>query len=77
MATAPKDAKRESAAWNIALIGGVMALVGILLMLVFDGALQTLGLVLAWFAVVPTLIGFGLLLGQVITKRSSQDKPFA
>ena len=77
MATAPQDAKRESAAWNIALIGGVMALVGILLMLIFDGGLQTLGLVLAWFAVVPTLIGFGMLVGQVITKRRAQDKPFA
>ena len=77
MATAPQDKTRETGAWNLALIGGVLAAIGILLMLIFDGALQTLGIVLAFIAVMPTLVGFGLLLGQVVSKRSAENKPWA
>jgi len=77
VANASKDRTRESAGWNLALLGGVAALVGILLMILFEGAWQTLGIVIAFFAVMPTVVGFGILIGKGVSRRAEQGKPFA
>ena len=62
---------------TIALIGGVMAAIGIVLMVVGDGAADFIGVVLASLAVVPTVVGFGLELTALTARRASREGPFA
>ncbi len=74
---APKDSTRETAGWNLALLGGVAAAIGILLMILFEGGIQTLGIVIAFFAVMPTVVGFLIVIGKGVSRRAEQGKPFA
>ncbi len=77
MAKAPQDSARETTGWNLALVGGIAAAIGILLMILFEGGIQTLGIVIAFFAVMPTVVGFGILIGKGVSRRAEQGKPFA
>ena len=60
---------------RLLLIGGVGALIGMIVMLVAPG--RGAGVAIAWVAVVPTLAGIALLVANWVARRAGQDKPFA
>jgi hypothetical protein len=60
------------------LVGGIIAaLIGVLLIVVFDGFLQAAGLMLAALATAPTVIGLGLWLSGATGHWVSRERPFA
>jgi hypothetical protein len=67
--------KHHGSRW---LIGGVIAaLIGVLLIVVFDGFLQAAGLMLAALATAPTVIGLGMWLSGATGRWVSRERPFA
>lgn len=60
---------------RLLLIGGVGALVGLIVMLLFPG--RGAGVAIAWLAVIPTLAGIALLVASWVARRAGEDKPFA
>ena len=60
---------------RLLLIGGVGALIGLVVMLLAPG--RGAGVAIAWVAVVPTLAGLALLVSSWIARRAGQGKPFA
>ncbi len=60
---------------RLLLLGGVGALIGVVVMLLFPG--RGAGVAIAWVAVVPTLGGIGLLAAAWVARRAGQGKPFA
>jgi hypothetical protein len=59
------------------LVGGVAALIGIVLMVAFDGFAQAAGVMLASLATAPTVVGLGLWLAGVTGWHASHQRPFA
>ena len=60
---------------RLLLIGGIGALVGIIVMFLAPG--RGAGVAIAWVAVVPTLAGLALLVAHWVARRAGQGKPFA
>ncbi|CAA9463523.1 MAG: hypothetical protein AVDCRST_MAG65-25 [uncultured Solirubrobacteraceae bacterium] len=60
---------------RLLLIGGIGALVGIIVMFLAPG--RGAGVAIAWVATVPTLAGIALLVAYWVARRAGQDKPFA
>jgi hypothetical protein len=60
---------------RLLLIGGIGALIGVIVMLLVPG--RGAGVAIAWVAVVPTLAGVGLLLASWVARRAGEGKPFA
>jgi hypothetical protein len=74
----PADRSRETAGWWLLLIGGILAVPGMVLMFAFDSdAAQVVGITMATFGTLPTLVGLGLLVINGISRRADADKPFA
>jgi uncharacterized membrane protein HdeD (DUF308 family) len=70
-----RDALMRANGWRLLLIGGVLAAIGVVIMLVAPG--RGAGVAVAWVAVVPTVAGAGLLVAAWIARRAGEDKPFA
>ena len=60
---------------RLLLIGGVLALIGMIVMLLAPG--RGAGVAIAWVGVVPTMAGVALLFASWIARRAGQGKPFA
>ncbi len=60
---------------RLLLIGGIGALVGIIVMFLTPG--RGAGVAIAWVATVPTLAGIALLVAYWVARRAGQGKPFA
>jgi hypothetical protein len=70
-----KRLKQHGSRW---LLGGVIAaLIGVLLIVVFDGFLQAAGLMLAALATAPTVIGLATWLAGATSRWVSSERPFA
>lgn len=52
-------------------------MIGVLLIVVFDGFLQAAGLMLAALATAPTVIGLGMWLAGATGRWVSRERPFA
>lgn len=59
------------------LLGGIMAAIGIVLMTIGDEWVVGVGVALATLGTPPTLLGLGLMLSGLTSRRSAQHKPFA
>jgi len=70
-----RDSLMSANGWRLLLVGGVLAAIGVLVMLLAPG--RGAGVAIAWVAVVPTLAGAGLLVASWIGRRAGDDKPFA
>jgi hypothetical protein len=79
MASPPRE--RETAmianGSRLLLIGGIVAAIGIVLMLLLDGYPAGIGVTLASLATVPTLAGLGLFVSGHVSRRARAGKPFA
>lgn len=75
----PADRDRDSLmranGWRLLLIGGVLAAIGIAIMLIAPG--RGAGVAVAWVGVVPTLAGAALLVASRVARRADDGKPFA
>ncbi len=60
---------------RLLLIGGVGALIGVIVMLLAPG--RGAGVAIAWLATVPTVAGIALLVVSWVARRAGQGKPFA
>lgn len=60
---------------RLLLIGGVGALIGVVVMLLAPG--RGAGVAIAWVATIPTLAGIALLAAYWVARRAGQGKPFA
>ncbi len=60
---------------RLLLIGGIGALVGLIVMLLAPG--RGAGVAIAWVATVPTVAGLALLVVSWVARRAGQGKPFA
>jgi peptidoglycan/LPS O-acetylase OafA/YrhL len=58
-------------------LGGILAAIGIVLMLVLDGLGDGIGVAFASLACVPTLAGGAMMLSALVSRRSRAGKPFA
>ena len=66
--------KHHGSRW---LLGGVIAaMIGVLLIVLFDGFLQAAGLMLAALATAPTVIGLGMWLSGATGRWVSRERPF-
>jgi hypothetical protein len=80
MATSPpaeRDTKMLATGSKLLLLGGVLAAVGIVLMMVFDNTAAGIGIAIASLASVPTLAGLALWLSGFVSRRARAGKPFA
>ena len=80
MATTPPDRRDEKMVANgsrLLLLGGLLALPGIILMIALDGTAAGIGIAIASLATVPTLAGLALWLSGMVSRRSRAGKPFA
>jgi hypothetical protein len=79
MATPPPQRDRNLLAngAKLLLVGGVLAAIGIVLMLLLDGYGAGIGVALASLACVPTLAGLGLTGSALVSRRARAGKPFA
>ena len=80
MATTPgpeRDAKMLQTGSRLLLLGGVLAAIGIVLMLALDGTAAGIGIAIASLACVPTLAGLGMWLSGFVSRRARAGKPFA
>jgi hypothetical protein len=62
---------------RFALLAVVMAVVGALLIVLADGVIEFFGVVLASLAILPGIIGIGLLLSALVAKRAAKGRSFA
>ena len=74
---AERDANMLATGSKLLLLGGVLAAIGIVLMIVFDGTAAGIGVAIASLACVPTLAGLGLWLSGFVSRRARAGKPFA
>jgi hypothetical protein len=79
MATPPPRRDRDMLAngSKLLLLGGVLAAIGIILMLLLDGYGNGIGVAFASLACVPTLAGLGLTASALVSRRARAGKPFA
>jgi VIT1/CCC1 family predicted Fe2+/Mn2+ transporter len=70
-----KRLRRHGSRWLLG--GGVAALIGVLLMIAFDGFLEAAGLMLASLATAPIVVGLGLWLSGATGRWVSRERPFA
>lgn len=70
-----RDALMRANGLRMLLVGGILAAIGLVLMLIEPG--RGVGVALAWVGVVPTLGGLGLLGASWVARRAGDDKPFA
>jgi hypothetical protein len=80
MATTPpaqRDDKMVANGSRLLLLGGVLAAIGIVLMVALDGTAAGIGIAIASLATVPTLGGLGLWLSGMVSRRARAGKPFA
>jgi hypothetical protein len=79
MATPPPQRDRDMLATGakLLLLGGVLFVIGLVLMLVFNGYGAGIGVAFAALACVPTLAGVGLVGSALVSKRARAGKPFA
>jgi hypothetical protein len=79
MATPPaqRDQSMLANGSRLLLLGGVLAAIGIVLMVALDGTAAGIGVAIASLATVPTLGGLGLWLSAVVSRRHRAGKPFA
>jgi hypothetical protein len=80
MATTPpaqRDDKMVENGSRLLLLGGILAAVGIVLMVLLDGTAAGIGIAIASLATVPTLGGFGLWISGMVSRRARAGKPFA
>jgi hypothetical protein len=77
--SAPQDRDRDrlmrANGLRLLLIGGVGALIGLIVMLLAPG--RGAGVTIAWLAMLPTLAGIALLVASWLARRAGQNKPFA
>ena len=78
----PRELRRVAGRFHasgatIAVIGGVMAAVGFVLIALTSGAGDFVGAVLATLGVVAASAGIGLELSSLVARRASRDRPFA
>jgi hypothetical protein len=62
---------------RLLLAGGVLFAVGLVLMLIADGAGDFLGVALAALATPPTLAGVAMTASGLVSRRASAQRPFA
>ena len=80
MATTPpaeRDHKMVANGLRLLLLGGILAVPGILLMILLDNTAAGIGLAIAALATVPTLAGLALWVSGLVSKRARAGKPFA
>ena len=70
-----RDSLMRTSALRLLLIGGVVALIGVIVMVLAPG--RGAGVAIAWVAVLPTLAGGALLIASVVARRAGDGKPFA
>ena len=70
-----RDQLMRANGWRLLLIGGIGALIGLIVMLLTPG--RGAGVAIAALATVPTLAGIGLLVSSWVARRAGQGKPFA
>jgi hypothetical protein len=62
---------------RLLLLGGILAAIGIALMIPLEGTAAGIGIAIASLATVPTVGGLGLWLSGLVSRRSRAGKPFA
>jgi hypothetical protein len=62
---------------RLLLLGGILAAIGIALMIPLEGTASGIGIAIASLATVPTVAGLGLWLSGIVARRSRAGKPFA
>jgi hypothetical protein len=67
--------KRHGSRWLLG--GAIAALIGVLLIIAFDGFLQAAGLMLAALATAPIVVGLGMWLSGATGRWVSRERPFA
>jgi hypothetical protein len=80
MATSPppqRDRKMMATGSRLLLLGGALAAVGIVLMILLDGTAAGIGIAIASLATVPTVAGLALCLSGFVSRWSRANKPFA
>ena len=72
-----EDKQRESGS-KLLLLGGALALIGFLIVLLVDGGTpEGIGVAFMSLGTVPTVAGLALLGTSLVARRSRQGKPFA
>jgi hypothetical protein len=62
---------------KVLLAAGVLAAIGLVLAFSADGTGAQIGVVIAWLALLPTMVGLALLLIGLVSVRASKQRPFA
>ncbi len=62
---------------RLLLLGGILAAIGLLLVLLFEGTANGIGLVFLSLACVPTVAGIAVMGSAVVSRRARAGKPFA
>ncbi|MBA2643857.1 MAG: hypothetical protein H0U80_00235 [Solirubrobacterales bacterium] len=70
-----RDSLMRVSALRLLLIGGIIALIGVVVMILNPG--RGAGVAIAWVAVLPTLAGLALLVASAVARRAGEGKPFA
>jgi len=65
------------AGWPFLVIGVVLAVAGVVLIVVGEGAVDGVGIALAGLALAPGLVGLGLLVSGLVSWWAAHHKPFA
>jgi hypothetical protein len=79
MATTPpaeRDDKMVANGLRLLLLGGILAVPGIILMVLLDNTAAGIGIAIASLATVPTA-GLALWISGLVSRRSRAGKPFA
>ena len=62
---------------RLLLVGGILAAIGLVLVLLFEGTANGIGLVFFAFACLPTVAGLAIGGSALISRRARAGKPFA
>ena len=62
---------------RLLLVGGILAAIGLVLVLLFDGTANGIGLVFFGFASLPTVAGIAVMGSAFVSRRARAGKPFA
>ena len=72
-----RDRRMQVNGARLLLLGGILAAIGIALMIPLDGTAAGIGVAIASLATVPTLAGLGLWLSGMVSRRERAGKPWA